>query len=198
MDLAIVQRMVCPAEHASTPLVVRADRAEHGRLQEGVVGCPVCGAEWKVDEGVARFGPRATTGPAFTPDATTVAALLGLTEPKLVVADGLSDDLVVSLVREFGATVVAIDSDVSPESASVIEGPALVPLAEGIANGAVLLRPREPAFVDSVVRAIAPDGRLLASVSLQLPAGVREMARNDDLWLAEREATVVPVTLRRR
>jgi hypothetical protein len=43
-----------------------------------------------------------------------------------------------------------------------------------------------------------PEGRLVAASSVAVPDGVREIARNNDLWVAEREAPVVRVELRRR
>ena len=198
MDLAIVQRLICPASHASTPLVVRADLAEHGRMQKGVLGCPACQVEWVVDNGVAHFGARAELPPNIAPEATTLAAFLGLTDPQLVVTDGVPAQIVEALVREFGAVVVALDADVAPTTATVLDGAAIVPLADGIASGAVLLRSRDAAFVASAVRSIAPEGRLVGSTALDLPAGVSEIARNDVLWVAAREVSVVPVELLRR
>lgn len=197
MDLAIVQRLICPMSHASTPLVVRADLAEHGRLQGGVLGCPSCGKEWTVASGVAAFGDRKALVEDPPLDATAVAACLGLTDPKLIVTDGLSAMIAVALVREYGASVVALDSDVAPETATVIDGADVVPLADGVANGIALFRDRDASFVASAVRSLATDGRLLASSSIALPAGVREIARNEVMWVAEREAPVVPVQLRR-
>src|SRR5262245_7580308 len=104
MDLAVVQRLVCPEQHASTPLVVRADVAEHGRLQRGALGCPSCGKEWSVNGGIAAFGARRDL-PDAPIDATAIAAFLGLTEPKLVVTDGVPPTIVVALVREYAAGV---------------------------------------------------------------------------------------------
>src|SRR5689334_7890615 len=127
MDLAIVQRLICPKPHASTPLVVRADRAEHGRMQTGMLGCPVCSGEWQIADGVARFGVRTELRADAMPDATTLAAFLGLTDPHLVVTDGVPATVVESLVREFAAVVVAFDADVSPETATIIEGAAIIP-----------------------------------------------------------------------
>ena len=198
MDLAIVQRLVCPRPHETAPLVVRADFAEHGHMQRGVLGCPVCGMEWSITNGIAEFGPRLDAGDDPPIDAIAVAACLSLTEPKLILTDGLPTAINVALVREYGASVVALDSDTPPETATVIDGAAIVPLAEGIANGVALFRPRDAAFIASAVKSLATDGRLVATSSIELPAGVREIARNGVMWVAEREAAVVPVTLRRR
>jgi hypothetical protein len=198
MDLAIVQRLICPRPHASTPLVVRADRTGHGHLQLGMLGCPVCGAEWDVTDGAAHFGPRAELTAHAAPDATTLAAFLGLTDPQLVITDGVPANVVESLVREFAAVVVALDAEVAPDTATVVDGAPAVPLADGIANGVVLLRLRGEAFVASAVRSLAPAGRMIAIGAIATPAGVREIARNDQMWVGEREIPVVQVELRRR
>jgi hypothetical protein len=198
MDLAIVQRLICPQPHATTPLVVRADRTDQGRMVDGVLGCPVCAHEWTVADGIARFGERARLESTVSTDASTLAALLGLTDPHVVVLDGTTPDAGL-LSSEFGAAVIALDAESFLPDATNIEGSAIVPLAAGVARGVALLRAgRSPEFVASAVRALAQEGRLVSSTVLPLPAGVREIARNEQIWVAEREPDPVVVSLRRR
>ena len=66
-----------------------------------MLGCPACGGEWEVTDGIAHFGPRAELQASAVPDATTLAAFLGLTDPQVVVTDGVPANVVESLVREF-------------------------------------------------------------------------------------------------
>ena len=167
-------------------------------MQRGVLGCPVCNGEWDVVDGVAHFDARTELSATVPPDATTLAAYLGLTDPQLIVSDGVPAESITTLVREFGAIVVALDSDVSPQSATAIDGAGVVPLADSIANGVVLLRARDGAFVASAVRALATEGRFIATAGIDPPDGIREIARSPDLWVGEREAPVVRVELRRR
>jgi hypothetical protein len=167
-------------------------------MQQGMLGCPVCGGEWDVTDGIAHFGPRTELQAGAVPDATTLAAFLGLTDPQLIVTDGVPAGIVESLVREFAAIVVALDADVAAETATVVDGAPMVPLADGIANGVVLVRPRDDAFVASAVRSLSPAGRLVGIGAIATPAGVREIARNDQMWVGEREIPVVQVELRRR
>ena len=45
----------------------------------------------------------------------------------------------------------------------------------------------------SAVRATRTTGRVVAPVSLALPDGVREIARDQVIWVAEREAVASPL-----
>jgi hypothetical protein len=202
VELWLAERLICPEEHVPTPLVVRADVVNAGRLARGLLGCAACGREWPVTEGVARFGSRAAdAGTLNQPsNAATIAALLGLTEPgAVVIFDGANEELIAALAAEFGARVVALDAATPSAASVVLEGAARMPLAANIAAGAVLLRStRDDAFADSVVRAIAPRGRVIGRDDRPVMRGLRELARGDGLRVAERVAEVSTVPLRRR
>ena len=200
MDLAIAQRLTCPRPHATTTLVARVDELVGGRLFRGLLGCPECNGEWDVAGGVARFGPCATHAAVDGPDAAAVGAFLGLTEPEgIVVVDGLDSQVADALSRDFGAVVVALDPVQAGSGSNVIVGAERVPLATASARGVVLLRAgRDAPFAASAVAALVPAGRMLATASLPVPPGVRELARDAHLWVAERERLGVPVSIRRR
>lgn len=200
MDLALVERLICPRAHEPAPLVVRADEVDAGRLVRGVVGCPVCREEWPVVDGRVEFSAAPAGNSADARDAATIAALLALTEPgKLLIVDGASVVLTAALVSEFGAIVVALDAPRDSRASAVINGAERVPLAPAAANGVLLLRPsRSEAFVASAARALAPGGRMAGALAVNVPAGVRERARDDRMWVGERErAGSAPVPLRR-
>ena len=197
MDLSIVERLICPEDHASTPLIVRADRVERGRLVEGLLGCPVCRREWSVSGGTARFGARAANAQAPATSADVIGALLGLTEPGLVVLDGAPNEVARALVEQFGCTVVGLDCE-SDGELSCIDGAARVPVAPGAARGIALLREdRSAAFADSAAVALARNGRMMGTVGVPVPAMMRELARDERLWVAEPLPSVVPLTVRR-
>jgi hypothetical protein len=199
MDLGIVERLICPEPHAVMPLVVRADAVEHGRLVRGMLGCPHCHMEWVVTDGIARFGARADIAAVAAEDPATLAALLGLSEPMLVLTDGASARLVDALSREFDASVVVLDAADPPPSATVIHGAKRVPIGAGTVGAALLLRPgRDADFVASAARALAPAGRLVATASVPVSGELREIARDNTWWVATREHREAPITLRRR
>lgn len=199
MDLAIAERLVCPAAHAPTPLIIRADQTRDGRLVTGVLGCAVCRRDWPVEGGEAQFGDADPGEPVASPDALALAAYLGLTEPgALVVTDGVTSDAECALADEYGAQIVAIDPFAGSRAPVIIRRPPAVPLAARSARGAVLLRAdRDERFVASAVLSLAPGGRLVAASAIRA-TGVVELARESSLWVGERERTSDPVPLRRR
>jgi hypothetical protein len=199
VDLTIVQRLTCPRGHGVTQLVARVDDVIGGRVRNGLLGCPQCNAEWVVTDGVARFGARVTMPAVGVHDATTIAAFLALTEPGVVIVDGVAARIADELCRDFGALVVSLDPDEPARTSTVIDGAERVPLAPAVARGAVLLRPgRDAAFVESAASALESAGRILAVATLPLAAGLRELARDANFWVAVRAEHTVPVTLRRR
>jgi len=91
VDLALVERLICPRPHQATPLVVRADEVVEGNLVRGVVGCPQCFAEWTVRGGVVEFGAIAEMFRCSPQMLRQSPALLGLAEAgRLVLTDGAS------------------------------------------------------------------------------------------------------------
>ena len=199
MDLALVERLICPRAHEPAPLVVRADDVVEGRLLRGAVGCPVCRDEWPVVDGRVQFGPVPAGDATDISDVATIAALLALTEPgTLVLVDGAPSALTAALVDEFGAMVVALDAPRDSRASAVMNGAERVPLAVGAARGVLLLRSsRDASFVASAARALAPGGRMIGAPGVLMPGDVRELARDERLWVGERERVTAPVPLRR-
>jgi hypothetical protein len=64
-----------------------------------------------------------------------------------------------------------------------------IPLADAVCRGVALDDDHAGAdFVAAAVRILRPRGRLLAPASTPMPAGVTELARDGELWVAERNA----------
>jgi hypothetical protein len=207
MLLALADHLRCTEPHADSWLVARADIVEAGRMVEGILGCPVCHAEravrggvvyWSQDPGrriqdrardphpdrVMRIGALIGFGDSYLPfvlcgaDANVAAGLGGLSESPIVLLDPPDDRaaLFASIVRDAPAVPFAADS------------------AQGIAvDGAHAGQ----AYLASCVRALVTGGRLVAPASAPLPAGVRELARDDEQWAAEKEQVTSTVPLRR-
>jgi protein-L-isoaspartate O-methyltransferase len=56
-------------------------------------------------------------------------------------------------------------------------------------------------MLESLVASLKPGGRMMARVRRAVPAGLAELARDGDVWVAQREASAAesaPVTLSRR
>src|SRR5689334_16805215 len=82
MFVELIDLLRCPRPHDDTWLVASADETVGRHIVRGVLGCPVCAAEYPIRGGVADFGAAADAGLArdaeSEDDVMRVAALLGL------------------------------------------------------------------------------------------------------------------------
>ena len=209
MHLEVVQALRCPTDHAPTWLVARTDLLDARHIAEGVLGCPVCGAEYPVSGGVLRLGAALPTPyTALDPDAPLrAAALLDLTTPHGLVL--LAGDWARSAV-EVAAMVdqihlLALDSpaDAPPPGLGVssVEAGACIPLRASVARGIALDQAHATGgALKEAAEALRPGGRLIAPVAVPLPFPLVELARDGGWWVAERpaEAPVVSLTASRR
>jgi hypothetical protein len=198
MDLTLVERLICPEAHDTAPLVVRVDVVQAGRVQRGMLGCPVCRREWPVDEFLVRFGPRAPSPPSASIDGHAAAAFLDLTAPGIVIVDGVPGDVTSILSASYEAAVVAMD-DKAGTPAAAIHGAQRVPLAPAVAAGALLFRQgRSADFVASLVNAVVPGGRVVAIRNVVADGRLREIAHDEHVSVFVREPDAVRVELARR
>lgn len=199
MRIELAERLRCPAAHAATPLIVVARRVDGRELIDGTAGCMTCHLEAVVTGGVLRIGaPHEVIVGGDAPDAPDAtsparpgeadleraAALLGLAEPGgAVLLAGRYTALSAPLRERFDVmtAVIATRGD--------------VPFVDGTFRAAAIDLPG--VMIDEVVRAVAVGGRIVAPSSATVPAGLRELARDDREWVAAREATGPIVTLGR-
>lgn len=216
MLLDIVDVLRCPARHEETWLVASAERWSGRHVVAGKLGCPVCRAEYPIRDGVADFAPggRATRAPsdvvAARPDerppgeapALRLAAQLGLIDPGGVVlltgiygrhADALADTVESRLIVLNSASRVQA-------AASEIRLADALPFASASVRAIAFDPAALPAaLLDSAVRLLRAEGRLVAPVGLAVPPGVRELARDEAEWVAASTAPPsAPVPLARR
>ena len=81
MFIELTDHLRCPREHDEAYLVLLPDRVEGRRVVEGMLGCPVCSAEFPIDAGVVRLGDTPPAPPGAPPDADSLQAFLGLDGP---------------------------------------------------------------------------------------------------------------------
>jgi hypothetical protein len=206
----LVDAMRCIRPHEPTALITSVDRLTGRGIITGALGCPVCDARYPVIDGVAVFDPtwyaRCRAAPATPPaqdaDVIRVAALLDLTDPAgLVLLEGVAAAVAPSLHALLGTALVLLNP-LGPASGdgdlSVVYGP-VAPFAPASLRGAALGPAPDPSVVDSVTAALRPGGRLMAPVSLAVPPGVTELARDAHGWVGVRrtEPSATPVSLSR-
>jgi uncharacterized protein YbaR (Trm112 family) len=204
MFIELVDALRCPVPHEESWLVAAATRMEFRHIVEGTLGCPVCHAQYPVTRGVVDFRrePHTALPPDAPPDemqATRLAAFLDLTDRTgfavLLGAWSVHAPLLRGLVE---TPLVVVDPPEGVEGEPGISGircDGVLPLAEGAARG-IAVDAGPPARAASAVRATRVTGRLVLPAAEPLPAGVRELARDDAVVVAEREAPAsTPVTL---
>lgn len=204
MFIELVDALRCPVLHEESWLVAAALRMESRHIVEGTLGCPVCAAEYAIRDGIADFrrGDGYPSSPRRPGDATIalrLAALLNLTDAQgfavLLGAWG-SHATELSAVCETPLILVDPPADVTGSPGiSVLRTDGLVPLAVGAAR-AIALDLGGTLRLDSAIRATRPKGRVVALIDVDIPADVRELARDDTMWVGERQAMPSPpVTL---
>jgi len=200
MFIELVDALRCPVPHEESWLVAATTRMEHRHIVEGTLGCPVCRAEYPVVRGVVDFrrapqGPLPREAPPSETEAMRLAAFLALTDRTgfAVLLGGWS--VHAPLLRALVETpLVVIDPPEGTEGEpgiSVIRCDGPLPLADGAARG-VAVDVASPLRVESAVGATRASGRLVLPAAAPVPAGVRELARDAAVIVAEREAAASP------
>lgn len=207
MFVELIEYLRCPAEHEESVLVAAAERSEQRHIMSGVLGCPVCGAEYPIRDGVARFAEAAlvATEPPSIEIAMRIAAFLELTDARgFVLLCGRWGAHAAPLADLVETPVFLVNPPAGADlsrAAAVIETGATLPLAAGVARAAAL----DPALAtppDAFLRAVRGGARVMGAVAMPIPAGLTEIARDSRDWVAEKSATPEPaprlVTLTRR
>lgn len=191
MFVELIELLRCPRPHAESQLVVAAERTDDRHIVDGVLGCPVCSAEFRITSGVARFDAPSLV-PTAQPDAETalrLAALLDLTDARgfalltgvwCAQLDGIQriSDTPIALLNPAGG--------VGGIPAGVIECGDVAPFAAGSLRAAALHSGLTAPLRDSIVRAVRPGGRVLGPSSMAVPADVGELTRDDQQWVGEK------------
>lgn len=201
MFIELVDALRCPVPHEESWLVAAATRMEHRHIVHGTLGCPVCSAEYPIRDGVVDFRSGAEPHPALpphTPDepAMRLAAMLDLTDAQgFAVLLGRWGSRAAELAAIVETPLILVDPPdgvIGAPGISVVRTDGEVPLGAGAAR-AMAIDEVGVARAASAVRATRTRGRVMAPLSLALPDGVRELARDDALWVAEREPAPSPL-----
>lgn len=196
MFVELLEHLRCTGAHEPGPLVVAATRSEHRHILDGVLGCPVCGAEYPVRDGIARFD----APPAIQPQAPSVeaamrvAAFLALTDAGgFAVLSGAWCAHVEALARLVETPLVLVNP---PEGATIAGAAAVLavgaalPLAPGSARALALDPDAVP--MDAAIAVVRAGGRVLAHVATPASPALREIARDATDWVAERVGGLEP------
>ena len=210
MFIPLVDVLRCVRTHDDTWLVASIDEAVERDIVTGALGCPICQAEYPIREGIVHFDDASADAPlpamaATEHDAVRVAAALDLTDARMTALLHGSWGACAPIMR--GATPAQLllvnppAGITSGDGVSIVRSPDVAPVAPASVAGVALGEEAAGTMLDSLVAAVRPRGRVIGSVRLAVPAGLVELARDDEVWVAQREASAAeraPVTLTRR
>ena len=214
MLLKLIDSLLCPVSHEETWLVASVDEWRGPHVVRGVLGCPICRAEYPIEKGVIDFARAGSATAGTTPegegrtdhaDVLRLAAQLDLREPGgIVLLAGRYAALARWLESITAAqyVVVASPGEAIPTGAETgVVVAARLPLAARTVRAAAIdaAASREPLSAD-VARVLRGEGRLVAPADAPRPPAIRELARDEREWVgvASGEAAAAPVPLRRR
>lgn len=221
MFVELLEKLRCPNPHEPTALIATVSRTVDRHIVEGLLGCPVCRAEFPIHEGALEIGDAGDAPPAgegarrsstVPPDAASAeeavsntstirtGALLGLDERAGVYVVSQTCAAMIPDLTALAphALFIALSSGPRvPGAAAVIRlrGDVL-PLAASCARG-VVIDHATPAMLQSAAEALVPGGRLVAPAWATVPDGITVLARDDEQWVGERVAAPALSALRR-
>jgi hypothetical protein len=203
----LVDSLRCPNPHDETWLVASIEEADERDIKRGLLGCPSCYAEYPVVDGIVVFGCDVTR-PAFVSpsekEATRLAAALDLTDARMtavfVGAWGAHAPLVRAMSPAHLLLLNPPQGVVSGDGVSIIvaEGS---PIAAGSMDAVAIDDTASDAVVAKLRAALRGGRRMLGPVSRPVPPFLTELARDDEVWVAQLEpgaVTSAPVPLSKR
>lgn len=192
MFVELLEFLRCPRPHEETPLIVAASRSESRHVISGTLGCPVCHAEFAITDGAAIIdadAPQAVSEPPDADMAMRLAAFLQLTDVSgFIVLHGRWGNHVDPLHAVVDLPAVLVNPAPDTAAEAVIRCNDSLPLAAGVARGAALDAQLSAPLADAIVRGVRVGGRVVGSATLPVPAGVRELVRDERHWVAEKTA----------
>jgi hypothetical protein len=191
VHIELVELLRCVRPHDDTWLVAAIDRIEDREIVAGTLGCPICRAEYEIRDRIVYLTRPQEDAKAGEPDvdqAMRIAAALGLTDARGVAVLHGRWARHARFVRSLSpAQLIALDRAVTvePEDGVNVVVCDAAPLARRSVRGVAVGADATPETVSSLVAALGPGGRVIAPIALPLPAGMNELARDDEVWVAE-------------
>ncbi len=207
MRLELAEKLICPAAHEATPLIVVAQETRERDLRVAQLGCMLCRRAGEVRDGSVHLGQRGARPHEEPPHAVTadaflrLAALLGLNESNALVLLGASYALFAPQLIEAHEAIVAVydATGASPSDVGHIQvAEECVPFSSGTFAAAALDGSMSATTIADAVRCVRVGGRIVGEAAVSTPRGVRELARDAEGWVGEVEAAASPVIPLRR
>jgi hypothetical protein len=188
----LIEALRCPRDHAESPLVVTASRTDARHVMEGILGCPICHEEFAIRNGEALFdgdGHAAVAAPSAE-TAVRLAAFLDLTDARtfaILCGSWAAHAEEVRVISDTPLLLVNPPRGLDVSGTGIVRVRGRLPVAPSSARAAALDASDDAELVASTVAAVRPNGRLVGPMRLSLPEGVREVTRDAQMWIAEKE-----------
>jgi uncharacterized protein YbaR (Trm112 family) len=187
MHLDVVPTLRCPNPHAEAALVLVADATRGRHVITGLLGCPVCEAEYPIRAGVAYFTEDApSTRQSEEVETLRTAAMLGLTDAGGVIMLAGRWSANANAIAEIADALVLVVNPSAPRSATNDERVSVLYAGERLPIAARALR---AAAIDEPMREVAATlrtkGRLVATSLVPVPPDITELARDNEYWVGE-------------
>jgi uncharacterized protein YbaR (Trm112 family) len=208
MHIELTEMLRCPEAHPLDVLVLSTGEMIGRMVRSGVVGCPVCGREYRIVNGVVDFsgggmrdaasGASAPAAPPASrvplPDETqTLQALLDLSGPGgFVVLLGAATRHAPGLAGLMGGIhFVGVDPPTGMEESlvlSLVRTPGIIPLRPAMARGVVAGGDRAgAAWLEEAQRVLLRGRRFVVErEDVEPPAGINRLAAGQGLWAGEK------------
>ena len=196
MFIELADLLRCPQPHPEAHLVVATGEMIGRSIMRGVVGCPSCHAEYRISQGVCRFGAADAAESAersAVPEAQAIQALLFLSSPGGYVAlVGSAARAASGLVALLGG-VHLVGINAPPDVAqgpmlSLLESPDTLPLRTASVRGVVIGSERAGApWLAEGARVLLPGLRLVVLSDDASVEGVERMATGPGVWVGQKK-----------
>lgn len=191
MFIELIEALRCPREHDESPLVATASRTDARHIVDGVLGCPVCHAEFPIRNGEGFFGGDAVSAAARPDDGTgmRIAAFLDLGDARglaILCGQWAAHAEEVRTLSAVPLVLINPPGHVDVVASGVLRVRGRVPLAKRSARAAALDESSDGALTGSVIAAVRPKGRIIGPTALEIPAGITEITRDAQTWIGEK------------
>jgi len=211
MFIEFLDQLRCTQSHDDSWLVASFAEQHDRFIVRGTLGCPLCFRQYPIIDGVAYFDvaprSRASDTPAVggpgagdSEIAMRAAALLNARERSTLVLAGTWAPHAHAVTELLPMRIFALNPSApidDSELVAVLWAADAVPLTPASIDGVALdANTADEATVRAALHVLRPGGRLVAPVAVPLPAGVKELARDETVWVGEKDPSLV--LLRRR
>jgi uncharacterized protein YbaR (Trm112 family) len=194
----------CVNTHEDTWLVASLKAISNRFVLDGILGCPVCHAEYPIRKGIADFridaGAEQLAGNEAESEprqdlAMRIGAFLKATEPGATMVLGGSWTKAVQELSVMTETrILALNPSErveESESVGLLRVSHAIPLAPESVLGVALDASFSAAIVASALKAVRPGGRIVGPTTIDAPADLAVLARDETYWVAEKPVEMV-------